>query len=431
MNSKRTINWSRRVVFATMALLCLPASRSPAQETLTLALKSESIETLGTIERAFELAKRISDEATTPAFSYKSVTGVRFINRSDYDLLWDPFPTNEEAPTTKVQGLAPRSTDVRVAKDPFSYVIHSAEGSVVDALELKYAENDTGEQRKVTLEKAGERAVDGPLTMIMPGAYHVTLDSKWQPLEYRVKFSKVNGRTATNDNEWSDKAVWPGSKTKYFLVKLDGFQGDPKQILEVIRSEEFLDIETYEITKRISYAAADLDVGTTSTGTSCGISDEGLTIDIPVPAEARITRVWALLPVDEEDKENAIKMLKSWDDSDGFEMRKSMDDAALNKYGIVMPPANPSQKTTLGAAEPQWLVIEPIDRNVPPKGTVRYQRRFKLSSEDAWTKRLSKARELILMFERDPGRGDRFKLFVEDADSGYWQVDEMRISVKD
>lgn len=105
---------------------------------------------------------------------------------------------------------------------------------------------------------------------------------------------------------------------------------------------------------------------------------------------------------------------------------------ALNPYPTVPPPSDPKVKSELVTSDPQWLVIEKV-ANLGSADV--FSRDFLLQDHGNWTERVKDARQMLVLYERDPGEGDRFRGVIKfkdkDGKDAFWEVRDLRVTVAD
>lgn len=424
-----------------VGLAFLFARVSFSQETLIMALKSDSVSSPDDVAKSLELAKKTVQGQNSPPFMFEKITGVRRINRSDYDLLWDPFPTLEDTKgiVIKPGELSSADSKILVTSNPYSYIVHTDHRAVVEEIEIGYTKANMTDSTEAVAKftKAGDDSKESDFSRLRPGVHEIRLKPEWQPRRYRIRFSIVNDKPTDSSNEFTSWETWPGSETSYFLAKLENFSGSAESIFEVLkRVDSALKFENFEVRKRISYLAADLEaLGERSPWRSeVVLNDKGFSMKIAVPKEIKAHRIWGLFPVTKEEQALAVELMKTWPQSPYEKMAvllgKHSESKKLNTYTVVEAPTDADSKIQLTQTSPQWFVIKKPATETPG-GSDEFVLNFGYSDKETWAQRLKTADKMIVLIERDPGQGDDFRGIVsfknEQNVSTFWH--EQPISI--
>lgn len=393
---------------------------------LIMALKSDSVSGADDVQRSLELANVTAMEMDQPPFSFSAISGVRRIDRASYDLVWNPFPAGTIADQESLTPpkLSENKTVVSVTSSPYSYLISTDHRAIVEEIELRYTERNTSDASLKTesFTKAGDVQKDSNFRGLRPGIHELTVSPDIDPVAYRVRFSVINDSEATEQNEWTDWIEWPEAKTKYFLAKLDDFRGDPKAIFEVLKGINApLKFEDFLIREKIHYLAADLEVDADQMiAGGVGWTDKGLELTVQIPSEIKATSAWVLFPLDQQQLDQAKNLLKDWPSSPYQKMEVLLStngaDKNLQPYPLVLPGTAGQPSSGRITSEPQWLSM-PVTRS--EKGTDTFFREYITDSIDDVRSRVTNAKKMLVIYERDPGRGDKFRgIITFSADQG-------------
>jgi hypothetical protein len=410
--------------------------RENEPETLILALKSDSVSSAEDVMKSIELANKNAQKAPSPPFRFEKISGVRRIDQAIYDLVWNPFPASPATAADAVGDLKSNDAAVSVTSSPYTFLITTDHRAVAEEIEVSYVLRDSSDGAKKTAAflKAGDQSAESQFRRLRAGTHEITLQPDWDPTSYRLRFSVINDQPVTAGKEWTEWQEWPGSKTKYFLAKLEGFSGRPEAIFEVLATvNSALKFERFEVRKRISYVAADLEAKEEFSPIVGGeFTDKGLEITLGVSSEIAADRVWALFPVDENGVLDAAKSLRTWPQSPYEKMKVFLgkSQVASNPYPIVLPPAGGSDLSGAVLPQPQWLSLMKAGTQ---GGTDVFRCEFKVLNKEELLERFNAAKKMVLVFERDPGDGDSFRgliTFTREENStqeGFWDIRDFSV----